>query len=85
MKDFAEAANKSPPPSPPSSYSHFAVPKPEVHFVRQLNSTKIVQPKKMLRISDIIHMSKNISDFKKNLRFLTIETIEKLAMGQSEN
>ena len=64
------------------------VPKPKVDFVRELISTKVVQPKTVLRISYVINMSKNMNDFKENLRFFTkenIETIEKLAMGQSEN
>ena len=59
-----------------------------MHFVRELVSTKIVQPKKVLSISDVINMSKNMSDFKKNLSVFSkenIETVEKLAMGQSEN
>ena len=84
MKDFAEAINKV----SPQSILHTAVPKPKVDFVRELISTKIVQPKKVLSISDVINMSKNMSDFKENLSVFTkenIETIEKLTMGQSEN
>ena len=41
----------------------------------------------MISISDVINMSKNMSDFKENFRVFTkanIETIEKLTMGQSE-
>ena len=84
MKDFAEAISKV----SPQSILHTAVPKPKVDFVRELISTKIVQPKKVLSISDVINMSKNMSDFKENLSVFTkenIETIEKLTMGQSEN
>ena len=47
-----------------------------------------VSPKKVLSISDVINMSKNMSDFKENLSVFTeenIETTEKLLMGQSEN
>ena len=39
----------------------------------------------MLSISDVINMSKNMSDFKENSRFFTkenTETIEKLTIGQ---
>ena len=42
----------------------------------------------MLSIYDVINMSKNMSDFKENLRVFTkqnIETTEKLTMGQSKN
>ena len=42
----------------------------------------------MLSISDVINMSKNMSDFKENLSVFTkenIETIEKITMCQSEN
>ena len=84
MQDFAEAINKV----SPQSILHIAVPKPKVDFVRELISTKIVQPKKVLSISDVINMSKNMSDFKENLSVFTkenIETIEKLTMGRSEN
>ena len=84
MKDFAEAINKV----FPQSILHTVVPKPKVDFVRELISTKIVQPKKVLSISDVINMSKNMSDFKENLSVFTkenIETIEKLTMGRSEN
>ena len=82
MKDFAEANNKV----SPQSILHTAVPKPKVDFVRerQIFSTKIVQPKKVLTISDVINMSKNMSDFKENLSVFTKEnneTIEKLTMG----
>ena len=62
LKDFAEAINEV-------SSQSIAVPKPKVDFVRELISTKIVQPKKLLIISDVIDMSKNISDFKGNLRW----------------
>ena len=57
-------------------------------FVRELISTKIVQPKNVLSISDLINMSKNMSDFMENLSVFTkenIETTEKLTMDQSEN
>ena len=40
----------------------------------------MIQPKKMLNISDVINIFKDMSDFKEN-----IEIIEKLTMGQSEN
>ena len=62
MKDFAEAVNEV-------SSQSIAVPKPKVDFVRELISTKIVQLKKLLIISDVIDMSKHISDFKGNLRW----------------
>ena len=42
----------------------------------------------MLSISDIISMSKNMSEFKENLSAFTkenIDTIEKLTIGQNEN
>ena len=84
IKDFAEAINKV----SPQSMLHTAVTKPKVDFVRELISQKIVQPKKVLSISDVINMSKNVSKFKENLSVFTkenIETIEKLTMGQSEN
>ena len=45
-------------------------------FVRKLISTKIVQLKKVLRISDVTDMSKNVSDFKENLSVFTKENIE---------
>ena len=67
---------------------HTAVPKPKVDFFRELISTKIAQPKEVLSISDVINMSKDMSDFKENLSVLTkenIRTIEKLTMSQSEN
>ena len=57
-------------------------------FVREHISTKIVQPKKVLSLSDVINISKNMSDFKENLSVLTKENIvaiEKIKMGQSEN
>ena len=84
IKNFAEAINKV----SPQSILHTAVPKPKVDFVRELISTKIVQPKKMFSMSDAVNMSKNKIDFKQNLSVFTrenIETIEKLTMGQSEN
>ena len=59
-----------------------------VDFGRELISRKIVQPKKVLSISDVINMSENMSDFQENLSAFTkenIETIEKLKMGQREN
>ena len=83
MKDFAEAINKV----SPQSILHTALPMPKMDFVSELTSTKVVQPKNVLSISDVINMSKNLSDFKKNLSIFTednIETIENLAMGQSE-
>ena len=67
---------------------HTAVLKPKVDFVRELISTKIIQPKKVLSIYNVINKSKNIGDFKENLSVFTnwnIETIEKLTMTQSEN
>ena len=65
IKGFAEAiSNVS-----PQSILHTVVPKPKVHFVRELISTKIVQPKKVHSISDVIDMSKYMSDFKENLSF----------------
>ena len=60
MKDFAEAINKV---SPQSKYT--TVAKPKVDFVRKLTSTKVVQPKKVLSISDVINMSKNIVNSRK--------------------
>ena len=66
MKNFAEAINKVSPQS-------IAVPKPKLYFVREPISTKIVQPKKLLIISDVIDMSKNISDFKENLRWAKLK------------
>ena len=84
MKDFAEAINKV----SPQSILHTAVLKPMVDFGREFISRKIVQPKKVLSISDVINMSENVSDFKENLSAFTkenTETIEKLTMGQREN
>ena len=76
LKNFAEVS--------PQSILHTVIPKPKVDFVRELISTKIVQHKKVLGISDVINMSKNMSDFKENLSVFTkenIETIEKVTMG----
>ena len=76
MKDLAGAINKV----SPQSILHTAVPKPKTDIVRERISTKIVQPKKLLSISDVINMSKNTSDFKENLTVFSkenIETIEK--------
>ena len=84
MKNFAEAVNKF----SPQIIIHTALPKPKVDFIRELISTKIVPPKKVMNISDVINMSKNMSDFKENLDVFTkenIETIEKLTIGQNEN
>ena len=84
IKNFPEAINKI----SPQSILHTAVPKPKADFVRKLISTKIVQPKKVLSISDIINMSKNMSEFKENVSAFTkenIDTIEKLTIGQNEN
>ena len=67
IKDFAEAISKV----SPQSILHTAVPKPKVDFVRELISTKVVQPKKVFSISDVINMSKNMSDFKENLSLFT--------------
>ena len=64
------------------------VPKPKVDFLRELISTKIVQSKKMLSISGVINISKNMSDIKKNLSVFTkenIETNEELTIDKSEN
>ena len=41
MKDFAEAIDKV----SPETILDTALPKPKVHFVRELISTKIVEPK----------------------------------------
>ena len=49
---------------------------------------KFLNLKKVLSISDVINMSKNMSDFKENLNVFAnenIETIEKLLMCQSKN
>ena len=57
-------------------------------FFRELISTKIAKSKKVRRISDVINMSKDMSNFKENLSVLTkenIKTTEKLTMVQSEN
>ena len=62
--------------------------KPKVYFVGELISTKIVEAKKVLSISDVINMSQNMIDFKENLSIFTkenIESTEKLTKGQSEN
>ena len=67
IKNFAEAINKI----SPQSILHTAVPKPKADFVRKLISTKFVQPEKVLSISDIISMSKNMSEFKENLSAFT--------------
>ena len=53
MKDFAKAINKV----SPQSILHTAVRKAKVDFVRELISTKIIQPKKVLSISDVINIS----------------------------
>ena len=84
MKNFAEAVNKL----FPQIIIHTALPKPKVDFIRELISIKIVPPKKVMSISDVINMSKKMSDFKENLGVFTkenIETIEKLTIGQNEN
>ena len=63
-------------------------PKLKVDIVRELISTKNAQPEKVLSMSDVINMSKNMNNFNQNLRVFTkenIKTIEKLTMGQSEN
>ena len=70
------------------SLLHTAIPKPKMDFFRELISTKIAKSKKVRRISDVINMSKDMSNFKENLSVLTkenIKTIEKLTMVQSEN
>ena len=72
----------------PLKVLHTTVLKPNVDSVKELILTKIVQPKKVLSISDVINMSKNVSKFKENLSVFTkenIETIEKLTMSQNEN
>ena len=51
MKGFAETINKVSPLLPTT------VTKPKVDFVKELISTKIVQPKKVLNIFDVIIMS----------------------------
>ena len=79
MKNFAEVISKV----SPESILYTVVHKPIVDFVRELFSTRIFQLQKMLSIPDVINMSKNMSDFKENLRVFTkgsIETIEKLIM-----
>ena len=84
IKYFAQPINKV----SPQSMLYTSVPKPKVDFVRELISTKIVQPQKVINISATINLSKNMSDFKENLSVSTkenIETIGKLKMGQSEN
>ena len=84
IKDFSQPINKF----FPQSMLHTSVPNPKVDFVRELISTKTVQPQKVLSISDAINMSKNMSDFKENLSVSTkenTETIEKVKMGQREN
>ena len=48
-----------------------------------LFKTKIAQPKKVLSISDVINMTKNMSDCKKDLSIFTKESIEKRTIGQS--
>ena len=63
------------------SILHPVVPKPKVDFVRELISTKIIQLKKVLSITDVM------SDFIENLNIFTkenFETIEKLALSRSE-
>ena len=50
-----------------------------------LFKTKIAQPKKVLSISDVINMTKNMSDCKKDLSIFTKESIEKRTIGQSQN
>ena len=68
----------------PLKVLHTTVLKPKVDSVRELILTKIVQPKKVLSISDVINMSKNMSDFKEKLSVFTkeyIETIEKFTLG----
>ena len=54
IKDFAKAINKV----FPQNILHTAVPKPKVDFIKELISTKVVQPRKMLSISDVINTSK---------------------------
>ena len=85
MKEFVEAIDKV----SRQIILNTAVPKPKTKdFVRELISTKIVEPKKVLSISNAFDMSTNISDFKENLKVFSkenIETIEKLIMGQIEN
>ena len=62
MKDFAEVINKV----SHQSILHTAIPKSKVDFVNENISAKIAQPKKVLSISDVINMSKNMCDFKEN-------------------
>ena len=84
IKDFAETIHKV----SPESILHTAVPKQNVNFVKEFISTKTTEPKKVLSISDVINISKNMSDFRENLGVFTkenLETIEKLTMGQSKN
>ena len=84
IKDFAETIHKV----SSESILHTAVPKQNVNFVKEFISTKTTEPKKVLSISDVINISKNMSDFRENLGVFTkenLETIEKLTMGQSKN
>ena len=57
----------------PLKVLHTTVLKPNVDSVKELILTKIVQPKKVLSISDVINMSKNMSDFKETLSVFTKE------------
>ena len=57
-------------------------------FSNNLFQQTFLNLKKVLSISDVINMSKNMSDFKENLNVFAnenIETIEKLTMCQSKN
>ena len=74
MKDFIEAINKI----SPQNIFHIAVAKPKVDFVRELISTRIGQPKKVLNISDVINMYKNMSDFKENYAFFLRKILKPL-------
>ena len=74
IKDFAEAINKV----SPQSMLNTALPKPKVDFSRELISTKTVQPKKVLSISDVINMSTNMIDFKENLSIYTKKILKPL-------
>ena len=73
IEGFAEAINKV----SPQNILHTAVPTPNVDFVRELISTNIAQPKKVLSIFefDVSNMSKNMNAFKENLSAFTKENI----------
>ena len=66
-----------------SKILHTMVLKPKADFIGELISIKIIQPKKVLSISEVSVRLKN-SKFKENFNVSTkksIETIEKLTIG----